>query len=105
MKQLKMIVLSLFLLVSSLVLFTGCSTKQPPVVFKPQVVCFELEKHKETSKVELEDVVVEDAIDVLKARADELHKIIDFYEAQIDNYKELCKKYQLLSNPLQLKEK
>ena len=101
MKQLKMIVLSLFLLVSSLVLFTGCSVKQPPVVFKPQVVCFELERYKETSRVELEDIVVEDAIDVLKARADELHKTIDFYEAQIDKYEKFCEKYQVVNNPEQ----
>jgi Mor family transcriptional regulator len=42
---------------------------------------------------------------VLSSRADELHQTIIFYEVQIDNYKELCKKYQLLSNSLQLKEK
>jgi hypothetical protein len=85
--------------------FTGCATKEPPVVFKPQVICFDFEKYQLTPKVNLELKLEEEELEVLNSRADELHQTIIFYEVQIDNYKELCKKYQLLSNSLQLKEK
>ena len=100
MKQLKMIVLSLFILVSNLA-FTGCATKEPPVVFKPQVVCYEFVKHQISPKVELELYLEDEELEVLNTRADELHGTIKFYETQIYKYENFCKKYQEVNNPEQ----
>ena len=100
MKQLKMIVLSLFILVSNLA-FTGCATKEPPVVFKPQVVCYEFVKYQISPKVELELYLEDEELEVLNTRANELHDTIKFYETQIDKYENFCKKYQEVNNPEQ----
>lgn len=98
--NIKLIVLSLFLLASSLS-FTGCATKEPPVVFKPQVICFDFEKYQLSPKVNLELTLEKEELEVLSIRADELHKTIIFYEVQINKYENFCKKYQVLSNPEQ----
>ena len=100
MKQLKMIVLSLFILVSNLA-FTGCATKKPPVVFKPQVVCYEFVKHQISPKVELELYLEDEELEVLNSRAYELHGTIKSYETQIDKYEKFCEKYQVVNNPEQ----
>ena len=100
MKQLKMIVLSLFLLASNLA-FSGCATKEPPVVFKPQVICYEFVIHQISPKVELELYLEEEELEVLNTRADELHGTIKFYETQIYKYENFCKKYQEVNNPEQ----
>ena len=101
MKQLKTIVLSLFILVSNLALFTGCATKEPPVVFKPQVVCYEFVKYQISPKVDLELYLEDEELEVLNARANELHDTINFYETQIDKYEKFCEKYQVVNNPEQ----
>lgn len=101
MKQLKKIVLNLFLLASSLALLTGCATKEPPVVFKPQVICFDFEKYQLSPKVSLELKLEEEELEVLNSRADELHGTIKFYETQIHKYENFCKKYQEVNNPEQ----
>ena len=100
MKQLKMIVLSLFLLASNLA-FSGCTAKEPPVVFKPQIVCYEFVKYQISPKVELELYLEEEELEVLNTRADELHGTIKFYETQIYKYENFCKKYQEVNNPEQ----
>ena len=97
MKQLKMIVLSLFLLASNLA-FSGCTAKEPPVVFKPQVVCYEFVIHQISPKVELELYLEDEELEVLNTRADELHGTIKFYETQIYKYNEFCKKYRVFGN-------
>ena len=101
MKQLKKIVLNLFLLASSLALFTGCTAKEPPVVFKPQVICYEFVIHQISPKVELELYLEDEELEVLNTRADELHGTIKFYETQIYKYENFCKKYQGINNPEQ----
>ena len=98
MKQLKKIVLSLFLLASSLALFTGCTAKEPPVVFKPQVICYEFVIHQISPKVELELYLEDEELEVLNTRADELHRTIKFYETQIYKYENFCKKYRVFGN-------
>ena len=100
MKQLKKIVLNLFLLASSLA-FAGCVTKEPPVVFKPQVICYEFVIHQISPKVELELYLEDEELEVLNTRANELHDTINFYETQIDKYENFCKKYQEVNNPEQ----
>ena len=97
MKQLKMIVLSLFLLASNLA-FSGCATKEPPVVFKPQVVCYEFVKYQISPKVELELYLEDEELEVLNTRANELHDTINFYETQIYKYEKFCEKYRVFGN-------
>ena len=100
MKQLKKIALSLFLLVSNLA-FSGCTAKEPPVVFKPQVVCYEFVKYQISPKVELELYLEDEELEVLNTRANELHDTINFYETQIDKYEKFCEKYQVVNSPEQ----
>lgn len=99
MKLLKIFVLNLSLLAFSLS-FTGCSTKQPPVVFKDRFVCIDFIKFDRNKKIIVE--VANYDFNLATARADELHEIIDLYEFQIDKYNELCEKYRLFGNTEQV---
>ena len=72
----------------------GCSSKQPPIVFKPEVVCYKLEKveikplecneAKEISNDKTQFVVDESDKEVFLSRCNELKSAMTFYENQIE---------------------
>ena len=81
-------VLSLVLLSFSF-LFVGCSNKEPQIVFKPKVECFEFEKYIFSEQVDIE--VPEYVLELAKAKSEELNRGIAFYESQIDRFNSWCK--------------
>ena len=80
----------------------GCSSKQPAIVFKPEVVCYEHEKAeikplecneaKEISNDKTQFVVDESDKEVFLSRCNELKSAMTFYENQIDRYNSFCEK-------------
>ena len=70
----------------------GCSSKQPPIVFKPEVVCYKLEK------VEIKPLECNEAKEISNdktlflSRCNELKSAMTFYENQIDRYNAFCEK-------------
>lgn len=80
----------LLLLAFSLFMFTGCSQKEPPVIFKNKMVCFDMQKTEPTEKVSIR--VHKEDIDLFIARSNELQENLRFYESQIDRYTNECKK-------------
>lgn len=84
----------LLLLSFSLILFIGCSTKEPPVIFENKMVCFDMQKVEQSEKVDIR--VHKDDLDLFVARSNELQGNINFYESQIDRYSSECKKYEEL---------
>ncbi|OCL84008.1 hypothetical protein AAX26_01820 [Aliarcobacter thereius] len=79
----------LLLLIFSFI-FSGCSNKQPAIVFKEKFTCYELEK-VEISKEEQIRVYAKDK-ELFQARKDELISVINFYEKQTDRFNTFCKK-------------
>lgn len=74
--------------------FTGCSQKEPLVIFKNKMVCFDMQKTEPTEKVSIR--VHKEDIDLFIARSNELQENLRFYESQIDRYTNECKKYEEL---------
>ena len=80
----------------------GCSSKQPPIVFKQEVVCYKLEKveikplecneAKEISNDKTQFIVDESDKEVFLSRCNELKSAMTFYENQIDRYNAFCEK-------------
>ena len=75
-------------------LFTGCSQKESPVVFKNKIVCLKMEKIEQTEKVAIR--IHKEDVDLFIARSNELQENLRFYESQIDRYTNECKKYEEL---------
>ena len=78
----------------SLFIFTGCSQKEPPVIFKNKMVCFDMQKTEPTQKVDIR--VHNEDLTLFNARVSEHEENIRFYESQIDRYLIECKKYEEL---------
>ncbi|OCL99509.1 hypothetical protein AAX29_00550 [Aliarcobacter thereius] len=86
----------LLLLIFSFI-FSGCSNKQPAIVFKEKFTCYELEK-VEISKEEQIRVYKKDK-ELFEARKNELKNVITFYESQIDRFNDFCKKQISKNSP------
>ncbi|WP_026804676.1 hypothetical protein [Aliarcobacter lanthieri] len=71
-------------------IFSGCSQKTAPIVFKDKYVCYELEKVEVSDEIQI--MVRKQDLDLFKARKNELQGAISFYENQVDRYNAFCKK-------------
>lgn len=91
----------ILLLLSSSLLFLGCTPKTS-TVFEDKPVCYELEKSKiktlscvinkeQNDSVSVKIRVTREDSGVFLSRCEEARSVITFYEKQIDKFNEFCK--------------
>ena len=92
----------ILLLLSSSLLFLGCTSKTI-TVFEDKPVCYELEKSKiktlscVINKEQNDSVkirVTREDSGVFLSRCEEARSVITFYEKQIDDFNEFCRKQE-----------
>jgi len=74
------------------IFFSGCSKKNPAIVFKDRFVCYELESLECSEEVQVR--VHKDDVALFEARKGELKKSIEFYEKQVERFNAVCKEYK-----------
>lgn len=69
-------------------IFSGCSQKEPPIVFQDKLVCTEQQKIERIEPIQIR--VHKDDVDVAVAYKTAIDSNISFYENQVDRNNKLC---------------